>query len=538
DEDVDAQDKDRNDDEGDKNDESDNGKEDDDDDDKDGAKRDDDEEEIAKIDEPEDTESGRGDDKKTESDEESNEEETREEEEEIFNQILRTPEDSKYNGNGEEDQGLRKPSILRRNKVNWHYVRDDIMFLTIKVVSRHQNTQQYGALLPIELTNDKIRNTKAYKEYYACATGELALKPKASARRKMNGLDTSITPPTAITTPITTVVAASRVTAAVKGKQPAKAKNEGTSSKPGVPDVPSDDSKEEISWNSSDDEDVDAQDKDRNDDEGDKNDESDNGKEDDDDDDKDGAKRDDDEEEIAKIDEPEDTESGRGRSFTLVGNVCPLTRIATPTIVPPKEPILIVDSTNKPVVTLVYSRKTKAANKKVLVSNSTITKSLVANKIEPNNSWRSSSSNVPSSLIDCRNDHVARIMGYEDYQIGNVTISRVYYVEGRQHTCFICNLDGVDLLTGSWGNNLYTLFLQDMMASLPICLLSKASKTKSWLWHRRLSHLNFGAINHLARQGLVRGLPKLKFKKDHLCSACAMGKSTKKTHKPKSEDTN
>nr|GFC06448.1 ribonuclease H-like domain-containing protein [Tanacetum cinerariifolium] len=52
--------------------------------------------------------------------------------------------------------------------------------------------------------------------------------------------------------------------------------------------------------------------------------------------------------------------------------------------------------------------------------------------------------------------------------------------------------------------NLYTLSLQDMMASSPICLLSKASKTKSWLWHRRLSHLNFGAINHLARQGLVR----------------------------------
>nr|GFA56358.1 retrovirus-related Pol polyprotein from transposon TNT 1-94 [Tanacetum cinerariifolium] len=157
-----------------------------------------------------------------------------------------------------------------------------------------------------------------------------------------------------------------------------------------------------------------------------------------------------------------------------------------------------------------------------------------------------------------RNDHVAKIMGYGDYQIGNVTISWVYYVEGLghnlfsvgqfcdsdmevafcQHTCFIRNLEGVDLLTGSRGNNLYTLSLQDMMASSPICLLSKASKTKSWLWHRRLSHLNFGAINHLARQGLVRGLPKLKFEKDHLCSACAMDKSTKKTHKPKSEDTN
>ncbi|GJV21213.1 retrovirus-related pol polyprotein from transposon TNT 1-94 [Tanacetum coccineum] len=156
------------------------------------------------------------------------------------------------------------------------------------------------------------------------------------------------------------------------------------------------------------------------------------------------------------------------------------------------------------------------------------------------------------------NDHVAKILGYGDYQIGNVTISRVYYVEGlghnlfsvgqfcdsnlevafRQHTCFIRNLEGVDLLTGSRGNNLYTLSLGDMMASSPICLLSKASKTKSWLWHRRLSHLNFGAINHLARHGLVRGLPKLKFEKDHLCSACTMGKSKKKPHKPKSEDTN
>nr|GEW66982.1 hypothetical protein [Tanacetum cinerariifolium] len=225
-----------------------------------------------------------------------------------------------------------------------------------------------------------------------------------------------------------------------------------------------------------------------------------------------------------------------GRTFTLVGNVCPLTRIATTTIVPPREPILIVNSTDKPVVTLVYSRKSKAANKKVPVNNYTISKSLVANKLEPKNSWGSSSSNVSSPLINCR----------------NVNISRVYYVEGlwhnlfsvgqfcesylevtfRQHTCFIRNLDRVDLLTGYRGNNLYTLSLQDMMASSPICLLSKASKTKSWLWHHRLSHLHFGAINYLARQGLVRGLPKLKFTKDHLCSACAMGKSTKKLTNP------
>nr|GEW48527.1 hypothetical protein [Tanacetum cinerariifolium] len=106
--------------------------------------------------------------------------------------------------------------------------------------------------------------------------------------------------------------------------------------------------------------------------------------------------------------------------------------------------------------------------------------------------------------VKFENDHVAKIMGYD------------LKVAFRQHTCFIRNLDGVDLLTKSRGNNLYTLSLRDMMVSSPIYLLSKASKTKSWLWHHRLSHLNF----------------------DHLCSACAMGKSKKKSHKPKSEDTN
>ncbi|GKA91990.1 retrovirus-related pol polyprotein from transposon TNT 1-94 [Tanacetum coccineum] len=58
------------------------------------------------------------------------------------------------------------------------------------------------------------------------------------------------------------------------------------------------------------------------------------------------------------------------------------------------------------------------------------------------------------------------------------------------------------------------------------------------LWHRRLNHLNFGTINDLARKVLVRGLPRLKFGKDHLCSACQLGKSKKHTHKPKPDNTN
>nr|GFC92624.1 hypothetical protein [Tanacetum cinerariifolium] len=185
----------------------------------------------------------------------------------------------------------RKPSISRRNRINWHYVREDVLFSTIKVVSRHQSTQKYGAILPIELTTDEIRNSKAYKEYYACAMGEAAPKSKASARKKKGESASSTTPPTPTLT--TTIESAPRLSATAKGKQPSRATtpieptvvqrteaeqlkivlkqsrqethisqqscsdtDEGTGSKPGVSDVPSDDSKEELSWNSSDDEDV------------------------------------------------------------------------------------------------------------------------------------------------------------------------------------------------------------------------------------------------------------------------------------------
>ncbi|GKC69250.1 retrovirus-related pol polyprotein from transposon TNT 1-94 [Tanacetum coccineum] len=118
------------------------------------------------------------------------------------------------------------------------------------------------------------------------------------------------------------------------------------------------------------------------------------------------------------------------------------------------------------------------------------------------------------------NDQIGRIMGYGDYQLGNVIISRVYYVEGlghnlfsvgqfcdadlevafRKNTCFLRNLEGVDLLSGSRDTNF--------------------------------------TLNKLAKDGLARGIPRLKFQKDHLCSACALGKSKKTSHQPKAEDTN
>nr|GEX95000.1 hypothetical protein [Tanacetum cinerariifolium] len=58
-----------------------------------------------------------------------------------------------------------------------------------------------------------------------------------------------------------------------------------------------------------------------------------------------------------------------------------------------------------------------------------------------------------------------------------------------------------------------------MVTSSAVCLMSKATLTKSWLWHRRLSHLNFGTINDLTKHDFVDGLPKFKYNKDHLRSA-------------------
>nr|GFB23671.1 hypothetical protein [Tanacetum cinerariifolium] len=167
-------------------------------------------------------------------------------------------------------------------------------------------SQSFAELPTEEEILEFLRTSKAYKEYYACATGEAAPKLKASARKKTGDSASFTTPPTS--TPTTTVMSAPRLSATAKGKQPARATtpteptdmerteaeqlkiilkrsrqetqisqqrgsgtDEGTGSIPGVSDVPSDDSEEELSWNSSDDKDVGGQD------EGDKNDESDDG---------------------------------------------------------------------------------------------------------------------------------------------------------------------------------------------------------------------------------------------------------------------
>ncbi|GJT66098.1 retrovirus-related pol polyprotein from transposon TNT 1-94 [Tanacetum coccineum] len=98
---------------------------------------------------------------------------------------------------------------------------------------------------------------------------------------------------------------------------------------------------------------------------------------------------------------------------------------------------------------------------------------------------------------------------------------------------FVRKEDGIDLLTSDRSSNLYTIALNEIASNSLACLLAKASSSQSWLWYQRLSHLNFATINNLVKNNLVRGLPKMTFKKDHLCSAYEQGKIHRKHHKSK-----
>nr|GEZ90403.1 integrase, catalytic region, zinc finger, CCHC-type, peptidase aspartic, catalytic [Tanacetum cinerariifolium] len=119
--------------------------------------------------------------------------------------------------------------------------------------------------------------------------------------------------------------------------------------------------------------------------------------------------------------------------------------------------------------------------------------STVLNTTLYSNSFAARRDNPIHRSVKFRNDQIAPILGYED--LGN------------------------DLLTGSRGTDLYSTTLQDTSSPNPICLMAKATSSQAWLWHRRLSHLNFNTINLLSKNDIVIGLPKLKFVKDHLCSS-------------------
>ncbi|GKD66114.1 hypothetical protein Tco_1308222, partial [Tanacetum coccineum] len=174
----------------------------------------------------------------------------------------------------------KDPSIPRRNKVNWHYAKDDPMFITINVISRNEDTQLYGTILPVALTNEDIRNSESYKEYYVIASGKIPPKIKGSKKKADTDITTKQKSPT--------IPKEKKEKKSGKGKQKAKeletiseanltkadqlkiltkrshkethisyasgsGVDEGTSITLGVPDVPNYDSDDDISWKSNED---------------------------------------------------------------------------------------------------------------------------------------------------------------------------------------------------------------------------------------------------------------------------------------------
>ncbi|GJZ31982.1 retrovirus-related pol polyprotein from transposon TNT 1-94 [Tanacetum coccineum] len=185
-------------------------------------------------------------------------------------------------------------------------------------------------------------------------------------------------------------------------------------------------------------------------------------------------------------------------------------RLTATNRVPLRVPIPLEVVASKHVVSRVYTKRPKVP-KSVPNSKPKVAKSMTANRMEPGTSRGSDTSVAPSSfsLIDCRLSKLFYVLSNSVMTKLEGMMGRDLEVAFRKNTCFVRNLEGVDLLLGSQGTNLYSMSIRDMMES-----------------------------SLISRHGLVRGLPRLKFEKDHLCSACAMGKSKKQSHKPKSEDTN
>nr|GEV67248.1 hypothetical protein [Tanacetum cinerariifolium] len=172
--------------------------------------------------------------------------------------------------------------------------------------------------------------------------------------------------------------------------------------------------------------------------------------------------------------------------------------------------------------------------------------SITANILEPMTPRRSTVSNTTlyfNSFAACRdnpihrrlwgmvkfgNDQIAPVLGYGELVQGTVTIKRVYYVEGLNHNLFsvgqFCDADLEVAFRKS------TCYIRDLKGND----LLTATLSQAWLWHHRLSNLNFDTINLLSKNDIVIGLPKLKFVKDHLCSSCELGKAKRKSFQTKS----
>ncbi|GJS01355.1 retrovirus-related pol polyprotein from transposon TNT 1-94 [Tanacetum coccineum] len=231
-----------------------------------------------------------------------------------------------------------------------------------------------------------------------------------------------------------------------------------------------------------------------------------------------------------------------------------------------RQPIAVPISTREPKHNVNQSVAT--SSKKTIVTDSTVKKSRnITRKLyeqvsktcswwypkytPPGYNWK------PKSQIGNVNPNISMLWNasrlpniLEHKTLGTITIKRVYYVKGLNHnlfsvgqfcdadlevafwksTCYIRDLKGNDLLTGSRGTDLYSITLQDSTSPNQIYLMAKATSGSKhgYLLVGLSLFKDFDTINLLSKNNIVNGLPKLKFVKDHMCS-CELGKAKRKS---------
>nr|GEV42170.1 retrovirus-related Pol polyprotein from transposon TNT 1-94 [Tanacetum cinerariifolium] len=203
-----------------------------------------------------------------------------------------------------------------------------------------------------------------------------------------------------------------------------------------------------------------------------------------------------------------------------------------------------------------WKPETSIVNVKPNVSMPLGNKSRTTNISESITLRGSTLSNTPSfsnSFAACRDNSIHRRLSVLKAHDRKSQAPKGYYVEGlnynlfsvgqfcdadlevafQKSTCYIRELKGNDLLTGSRSSDIYSITLQDISTPNLICLMAKASSSQAWLWLRHLSYLNFDTIILLLKYDIVTGLPKVKFVKDHLSSSCELRKAKCKCFKTK-----
>jgi hypothetical protein len=164
--------------------------------------------------------------------------------------------------------------------------------------------------------------------------------------------------------------------------------------------------------------------------------------------------------------------------------------------------------------------------------------------------------NKEGSSVTFGGNQKGKIKGYGMIVKGEITVNQVYYVDGLKHNlisvsqlcdngmdvmfkikyCVMYKADTlIEVMRADRRGDLYLLCFDILETKEEICLVSSVKNEEAWLWHTRFCHLNFHTLDKLVRLKLVKGLPEIKFEKDHLCSACEMGKLKRSSHKTKSD---